>query len=192
MDGTTGRRTKRPSLDCGVRSRLGGLKVHALGRGRVCSVAFVTAGALLALHVPSAAPAPAAVSRNGSPHALLTAASARPPTRLARATERSLGGRARRMSLTSQSDCWSQAQAVPDPATGVDSFSSSVALSSDGSVALIGAPDTTVGGQVAAGAAYFFTRSGAGWSQAQAVPDPAGRNEESAIRWPCPRTAASP
>jgi MBG domain (YGX type)/FG-GAP repeat len=47
-----------------------------------------------------------------------------------------------------------------------DALGSSVALSGDGSVALLGAPFRTVNGQAAAGAGEVFTRGTAGWSAA--------------------------
>ena len=51
-----------------------------------------------------------------------------------------------------------------DPVAG-DRVGFSVALSTDGSTALIGAYIKTVNGNAYAGAAYVFTRSGSTWSQ---------------------------
>ena len=59
-------------------------------------------------------------------------------------------------------------QPLPDPrATAGDTFGSSVALSGDGTAALIGALYKTVGGKAFAGAAYAYTRSGRTWTQRQ-------------------------
>jgi hypothetical protein len=173
MRARSGRRMKRPSFDCHARSRPGAV-IHLLGS----ALGLAVACSLLALNVSGAASASAAVSRNLPLHTLPTAQSARFPNGLAQAVERSLGRGARRLSQTTQAASWSQAQLVADPGAGVDSFSYSVALSSDGIVALIGAPDTTVGGNDLAGEAYFFTRSGNSWSEAQAVPDPAGAGDD--------------
>ena len=67
------------------------------------------------------------------------------------------------------SSAYSQAQALTDPAGGVngDFFGFSVALSADGNTALIGA----FGRSTRAGAAYVFTRpnSGSAYSQSQAL-----------------------
>jgi hypothetical protein len=59
-----------------------------------------------------------------------------------------------------------------------DSFGGSVALSSDGNTALIGAKNKSVGGQIFAGAAYVFSRSGATWTEQQKLTasDPANRD----------------
>src|SRR5271166_1589676 len=48
-----------------------------------------------------------------------------------------------------------------------DRFGTSVALSSDGSIMLIGAPAATVGGNGAQGKAYVFVKSGTTWIQQQ-------------------------
>jgi hypothetical protein len=63
---------------------------------------------------------------------------------------------------------WSQQQELTttDDA-GFDLFGSSVALSSDGNTALIGAPLHPVAGNVHGGAAYVFVRNGSSWSQQQ-------------------------
>ena len=51
-----------------------------------------------------------------------------------------------------------------------DRFGTSVALSSDGNTALIGAPNATFGALSQAGVAYVFTRSGGIWNPAPAQP----------------------
>jgi hypothetical protein len=58
---------------------------------------------------------------------------------------------------------WSQqAEIVPSDSVAKDRFGASVALSSDGSKALVGTPKKAVG---EGGAAYLFTISGTSWSQ---------------------------
>ena len=52
-----------------------------------------------------------------------------------------------------------------------DSFGTSVAISGD--TAVVGAPDKVLGGVDEAGAAYVFTRSGAGWAQRAELTVPA-------------------
>src|ERR1700686_2259268 len=66
---------------------------------------------------------------------------------------------------------WSQQQKLTpnDPASN-DAFGRSAALNQDGSTALIGAYNKTVGGHAFAGAAYVFTRSGSSWTQQQGPP----------------------
>lgn len=53
---------------------------------------------------------------------------------------------------------------LADPVNDNDGFGSAVALSSDGSIALVGADGTTVSGKNVAGAAYIFTRTNGVWS----------------------------
>lgn len=70
---------------------------------------------------------------------------------------------------------WVAQQALgPDDLGNGDSFGAALALSADGSTALIGAPSKTVTDGMFAGAAYVFVRSGSTWSQqtrlAKAVP----------------------
>ena len=61
---------------------------------------------------------------------------------------------------------WSQeAQITPSDGVGGDNFGWSVAMSSNGGVALIGAPYKVIAGRKNQGAAYVFTRSGTTWSQ---------------------------
>jgi uncharacterized repeat protein (TIGR02543 family) len=61
---------------------------------------------------------------------------------------------------------WSQEALIrPNDGIGGDRFGWSVAVSSNGGVALIGAPYKVVSGQNSRGAAYIFTRSGATWGQ---------------------------
>ncbi len=63
---------------------------------------------------------------------------------------------------------WSQQQKLTaDDGLQEFNFGASVALSSDGSTALIGAPRASVSGKVTQGAAYVFVRSGGTWSQQQ-------------------------
>ena len=68
-----------------------------------------------------------------------------------------------------------QAKLIASDASALDAFGASVALSGDSAV--IGAPYHTVSGDVEAGAAYVFTRSGATWTQqaelTAAAPEPA-------------------
>ena len=76
---------------------------------------------------------------------------------------------------------WTQQQEMTaSDAAGGDQFGNSVALSSDGNTALIGAADKTVNGQTNAGAAYVFVRpsGGATWTQQQELTatDPAYRD----------------
>ncbi|MGA9856191.1 MAG: hypothetical protein WBR29_13065 [Gammaproteobacteria bacterium] len=67
----------------------------------------------------------------------------------------------------------------PD-ANDEDCFSCSVALSSDGTIALIGAPGTAVNGSTSAGAAYIFTQSNGIWSTTPVavVTDPGARQDD--------------
>jgi hypothetical protein len=58
-----------------------------------------------------------------------------------------------------------QAELTASDAASGDWLGSAVALSGDGSIALVGAWAKTVGGQSEAGAAYVFGRSGSSWSQ---------------------------
>ncbi|MBU4366049.1 MAG: FG-GAP repeat protein, partial [Verrucomicrobia bacterium] len=68
--------------------------------------------------------------------------------------------------FTRSGTAWTQ-QATLTAADGAewDDFGYSVALSSDGNTALIGALDADVGGNADQGAGYVFTRSGTSWSQ---------------------------
>ena len=72
---------------------------------------------------------------------------------------------------------WAQ-QAELRAAAGaaLDGFGRSVALS--GETALIGAPGHTTAGQVAAGAAYVFARSGAVWAQQAALTAASGATDD--------------
>ena len=56
-----------------------------------------------------------------------------------------------------------EARMKASDAAAEDSFGTSVAIS--GNTAVVGAPDKALGGVSEAGAAYVFTRSGAGWTQ---------------------------
>ena len=62
-----------------------------------------------------------------------------------------------------------QSTLLPNDAAGGDTFGSAVALSSNGDIALVGAPSKSTG----TGAAYFFERSGSTWTQAQELSGPA-------------------
>ncbi|WP_367026853.1 hypothetical protein ABZN20_04200 [Methylococcus sp. ANG] len=53
-----------------------------------------------------------------------------------------------------------------DAQAGAD-FSRSIAMSADGSLALVGAPGANVSGQTAAGAAYIYARGASGWTVEQ-------------------------
>ena len=66
---------------------------------------------------------------------------------------------------------WSQqAELTASDGAAGDGFGTSVALSGD--TALVGAPGKTVGGQIAAGAAYVFSGTGTSWSQQAELSDP--------------------
>jgi hypothetical protein len=58
---------------------------------------------------------------------------------------------------------WSQQAELTD--VNREYFGVSVALSADGSIALVGAPDATVGGNVYQGTVYVFVRIGSTWTQ---------------------------
>lgn len=58
-----------------------------------------------------------------------------------------------------------EAKLTASDAAAGDSFGSEVALSSDGTVALVGAPGRDCAGGADCGAAYVFVRSEGGWSQ---------------------------
>ncbi|NWJ95595.1 MAG: Ig-like domain repeat protein [Chloroflexi bacterium] len=75
--------------------------------------------------------------------------------------------------FTRSGNIWSQQQVLSDTTTGAayDYFGSAVALSSDGSTALIGAYEKTIGANSGQGAAYVFTRAGSTWSQQQVLSD---------------------
>ncbi len=69
--------------------------------------------------------------------------------------------------FTPSGTTWSQqAGLVASDGAATDTFGTAVALSNNGSIALIGAPGKTA----TTGAAYFFSRSGSTWSQAQELP----------------------
>lgn len=70
--------------------------------------------------------------------------------------------------FTSNGAAWSQQQELTssDGVAG-DLFGYSVALSSDGSTLLVGAPGRTVGSNAVQGSAYAYTRSSTIWSQRQ-------------------------
>ena len=70
--------------------------------------------------------------------------------------------------FTNSGGSWSQQQELTaSNGAANDYFGRSVALSSDGNTALVGAPDKTVGLNSYQGAAYVFTNSGGSWSQQQ-------------------------
>ena len=64
-----------------------------------------------------------------------------------------------------------QAHLTSTDAAAGDYFGRSVALSADGSTALIGADMKTIGANTAQGAAYIFTRASATWSQQTRLTD---------------------
>ena len=67
---------------------------------------------------------------------------------------------------------WSSIQEVDDPDNAIeDDFGQAVALSADGTVALVGS-DAAVSGQVSAGKAYLYTYSGGSWAMTQEFDDP--------------------
>jgi len=83
--------------------------------------------------------------------------------------EATVGGNANQGAVyvfTRSGSSWSQ-QAKLTAAEGAayDLFGSSVALSSDGDIAIAGAYNVEVGGNTHQGAAYVFTRSGSSWNQ---------------------------
>ena len=70
--------------------------------------------------------------------------------------------------FTRSGGTWTEQQTITqsDGATG-DRFGSSVALSSDGSTAIVGAPNDDLGSASDAGTATIFTRSGGTWTEQQ-------------------------
>ena len=60
-----------------------------------------------------------------------------------------------------------QSELTASDGTANDNFGNSVALSTDGNTALIGAPAKNIGSNINQGAAYAYTRSGVTWSQQQ-------------------------
>lgn len=61
---------------------------------------------------------------------------------------------------------WSQvAELTASDGAADDQFGTSVSLSSDGSIAIVGAPNHQVGNNAGAGAAYVYTHSGNTWTQ---------------------------
>ncbi len=70
--------------------------------------------------------------------------------------------------FTNASGIWNQQQELTaSDVAATDFFGISVALSSDGNTALVGADDKTVGQNSAQGAAYVFTSASGIWSQQQ-------------------------
>lgn len=69
---------------------------------------------------------------------------------------------------------WTQAREFDDPApAAADNFGfSGVALSGDGKTAIIGAAQTAVNGQSAAGKVYIFNASSGTWNQTATIADP--------------------
>ncbi len=68
--------------------------------------------------------------------------------------------------FTNSGGSWSQQQELTaSNGAASDYFGNSVALSSDGTTALVGANNKTVGSNASQGAAYVFTNSGGSWSQ---------------------------
>lgn len=79
--------------------------------------------------------------------------------------------------FASSSGIWSgtAAHTFADPTTNTaENYGASVALSNDGSTALIGAPQTTVSGGAGAGAAYVYVQTSGSWSSTptKALTDP--------------------
>ena len=72
--------------------------------------------------------------------------------------------------FTRSGSVWTQQQTITqsDGAAG-DAFGYSVALSSDGSTAIVGAFSDTVSGRSYQGSATIFTRSGSVWTQQQTI-----------------------
>jgi hypothetical protein len=58
-----------------------------------------------------------------------------------------------------------QVRLIASDGAGSETFGRSVALSSDGDTAIVGAPQANISGNNYQGAAYVFTRSGAEWTQ---------------------------
>jgi hypothetical protein len=72
---------------------------------------------------------------------------------------------------------WTQQQELvqtPSTAAANNNFGISVALSSDGNTALLGASGQTVGANRAEGAVFSFKRNGTNWGEAQELVEPAG------------------
>ena len=92
-------------------------------------------------------------------------------TALVGAVSKTIGGNSAQGAayvFTRSSGSWTQQQELTASDGAVsDTFGSSVALSSDGNTALVGASNKTVGGNSAQGAAYVFTRSSGSWTQQQ-------------------------
>jgi hypothetical protein len=72
--------------------------------------------------------------------------------------------------FTRSGGSWSEQQKITasDPAAS-DLFGYSVAISSDGNTAIVGAPYEDPGGVGSAGSAYIFTRSGSSWSEQRKI-----------------------
>ena len=62
---------------------------------------------------------------------------------------------------------WAFVELAADDGMALDNFGWSVAVSDDGSTIVAGAYLKTIGSNVQQGAAYVFTRTGGGWTQAQ-------------------------
>ena len=79
-----------------------------------------------------------------------------------------------------EDDLWShEAQLFASPADATDAFGASVALSSSGEVALVGAPRSDTAAGVRAGIAYVFVReSGSGWTLRQQLVSPDGADND--------------
>ncbi len=73
--------------------------------------------------------------------------------------------------FTRTGSTWAQQASLAAASGGAinDYFGSSVALSSDGNTALIGASNKTINANILQGAAYAFTRSGSTWTQQGAM-----------------------
>ena len=75
--------------------------------------------------------------------------------------------------LVTKSTIWGQKQKITaSDAAQNDQFGYSVAISSDGNTAIVGARYEDPGGVSAAGSAYIFTRSGSSWSEQQKIENP--------------------
>ncbi len=71
--------------------------------------------------------------------------------------------------FTRSGSSWTQQQVLGPPDSGEDGFGAAVALSSDGSTALISGPNDSGFG---VGAVWVFTRSGSTWTVQQMIPAP--------------------
>ncbi|MDD2769298.1 MAG: hypothetical protein PHT19_11225 [Methylococcus sp.] len=75
-----------------------------------------------------------------------------------------------------------QTRAGTDDAEAGANFGRSIALSADGSLALVGAPGAEVSGQAGAGAAYIYARGASGWTVQQKLTAQTGEGTSDAAK----------